>query len=175
MILSSGHHLGFHKSLTCWQSLSGRQPPPWSTKKLLEFWEGEADVDTYDGGDDIDADHDDDAVEDKTDQLEVLFLFCFQPHQLEIEVARVWSPFPVVIIIISISIPIIIIIIIIIIIVIIIIVVVIIIIFIFIIVTIVLRILPIEYLHLFRSQAQRSVSLLEKSIFKNSSAINWSE
>ena len=46
---------------------------------------------------------------------------------------------------------------------------------IFIIVTIVLRILPIEYLHLFRSQAQRSVSLLEKSIFKNSSAINWSE
>ena len=70
----------------------------------------------------------------------MLLLLGFQPHQLEVEVARVWSPLPVFIIITFI-------------------------ISIFIIVIVVLGILPIEHLHLFCSQAQRAVSLLEKSTY----------
>ena len=89
----------------------------------------------------------------------MLLLFGFQPHQLEVEVARVWSPLPVfIIIIITFIISIFIIIIIIIIIITFII-------SIFIIVIVVLGILPIEHLHLFCSQAQRAVSLLEKSTY----------
>ena len=70
----------------------------------------------------------------------MFLLFRFEPHQFEIEVTRVWSPLPVVIVIIIIII-------------------------INIITTIIfnviiiLMVLPIEYFHLFRSQAQRSVSL----------------
>ena len=70
----------------------------------------------------------------------MFLLFCFEPHQLEIEVARVWSPLPVVIVIIIIIIINIINIII-------------------FNVIIILMVLPIEYFHLFRSLAQRSVSL----------------
>ena len=69
----------------------------------------------------------------------MFLLFRFEPHQLEIEVARVWSPLPVIIVIIIIIIN-----------------------FITIIifnVIIILMVLPIEYFHLFCSQAQRSVSL----------------
>ena len=71
----------------------------------------------------------------------MFLLFRFEPHQLEIEVARVWSPLPVVIIIIIIIIIINIITIII------------------FNVIIIIMVLPIEYFHLFCSQAQRSVSL----------------
>ena len=67
----------------------------------------------------------------------MFLLFCFEPHQLKIEVARVWSPLPVfIVIIIIINI-----------------------ITIIFNVIIILRVLPIEYFHLFRSLAQRSVSL----------------
>ena len=69
----------------------------------------------------------------------MFLLFRFEPHQLEIEVARVWSPLPVVIVIIINIINIINIII--------------------FNVIIIIMVLPIEYFHLFCSQAQRSVSL----------------